>query len=124
MKTLATGDLVSWAILIPTFFGGIYGLIHSLFGGHTAAGAVLIEVLTSDISGVIWSVLVVVGSLLVFYGLIKRHVGFCKNGWFILISCRLLQVLGMIVLMGWTPIVWVYPLTIMLVMIVLYIRNA
>lgn len=66
---------------------------------------------------------VLVSSLLILFGLYNRVPQLKSVGWFFLFLSRFFQVLVTILSVGWVPITWIYPLTIALICLILWVNS-
>lgn len=117
MKTVRA---IEWTVCLATFIGALYALIRFVIDGYTIAQSGRVPIVETAEAGLLWTVILFIGSVLVGVGLIKDSARWKKYGWFILAVCRMLQVIGHIVIMGPIPFTWVYPATILGIMIILY----
>lgn len=119
-KVMRTVTAIEWTVAGATFIGAIYAVIRYIIDGYTVASTGLLPVLDTAASGLVWTIILIIGSGLVFTGLIKESSRWKKYGWFILATCRMLQVIGHLVILGPIPFTWMYPATLLAVMIILY----
>lgn len=112
---------IEWVISVFTLVGGFY-LFTPLYDtsvrqvGASVIGAALAS------SGMIlfWGALLLIGALLVIVGLLKDKPQLKSIGLFTIILARTFQLLTTFLVGAFFPITWMYPLTILMVVIILW----
>lgn len=113
--------VIEWVIAVCTAAGGLY-LFTPLYtvsvqqNGLSAVAATFAHPLMV----LVWGALLLVSALLVLFGLWKKMPQIKSVGWFGIILARFFQILTTFLAVGFLPITWIYPFTIMLVIIVLW----
>lgn len=124
MHSKRTLKIIEWSVSGITLAGGIYSAVSQALDGPSPTGSLIVTLMQSDYSGILWAAMLVFGAVLVMIGLAVDSSAMKRHGWLILVIARLFQVLGMIVISGFFPMTWIYPFTIMVVMGVLYYHNS
>lgn len=107
---------IEWVIATCTFLGGLY-IFTPLYALSKALGSTsaLTQTLSHPAMIFFWGAVLLIGAILVLYGLALDKPQFKSAGWFAIIMARLFQILSTFVVAGLLPITWIYPTTIMLV---------
>lgn len=124
LKIMRTVKSIEWTVAGATAIGASYSLIRFVISGYTVASTGRVPVIETAEAGLLWSGLLLISSILVALGLITDNQKLKKNGWFIMAACRMLQVIGHIVIMGPVPFTWLYPATLLVIMIILYMHAS
>lgn len=112
---------VEWVIAVCAAVGGIYVFtplyeLSVLEHGPRAFAAAL----SHPAFIVFWGILILIGAILVIVGLYENKPQLKSVGWFTIILARFFQLLTIWTVLGLLPLTWIYPFTLMLVMIVLW----
>jgi hypothetical protein len=113
---------IEWVIAVFTFSGGLFIFtplyqVSKAITGPTA----LATTLSHPIMILFWGSLLLVGALLVMFGLLKNMPQFKSAGWFSIILARVFQLITTFIVAGPLPITWIYPMTLVSVVIILWI---
>lgn len=112
---------IEWVIAVFTLVGGTY-LFTPLYGTSVSQNGLsaLAQVFAHPAMILLWGALLVVSALLVMYGLWKNLPQVRSAGWFGIILARTFQLLTTFTVAGLLPISWIFPMTITVVVIVLW----
>lgn len=113
--------LIEWIIAVCTFATGIY-VFTPLYDISTAAhgpGAIA-QIAANPYTVVVYGLLLIVGAVLVMVGSKWKKPRIRSSGWFILIVVRFFQLLATFVVIGFLPISWIHPFTLLLIYLVLW----
>lgn len=122
-RILRTVKAIEWTVMSATAIGAVYSLMRFMIDGWTVALSDRVTIIDTDGTGLAWTLTLLIGSFLVSIGLIKDSTKWKRHGWFVLVFCRMLQVIGHFIILGPVPLTWMYPATLMGIMIILYIHN-
>lgn len=112
---------IEWVIALFTFGGGL--TLFSPVGNSELFdnGAGLMTVaLAHPLMILFWGAFLVVGAILVMYGLWRDIPMLRGIGWFAIIMARIFQVFSTLTVVGFMPLTWIFPLTIALIAVVLW----
>ena len=114
---------IEWVIATCTLIGGIY-IFTPLRAASAAVNAptAFASALTSPYSIFVWGLILVIGAIAVMIGKITKRPQYKSFGWFAIFLARFFQILTTILAVGFLPITWIYPFTIMLIVILLWLR--
>lgn len=112
---------IEWVVALCTLIGGAYlfSPLYDFSVGHASAFALA---LAHPAIMALWASILLVGSLLVIAGLIINRPQLKSIGWFAMLLARFFQILTTWLMAGFYPIFWIYPFTVMLVMLLLWIN--
>lgn len=112
---------IEWVIAVFTFVGGTY-LFTPLYQTSVAQNGLssIAMVMSHPLMVLIWGALLLVSAVLVMVGLWKDLPQLKSAGWFGIIMARIFQLFTTFLVVGFLPITWIYPLTITVVVILLW----
>jgi hypothetical protein len=113
---------IEWVIAVFTLVGGLF-IFTPVYTIETAAyPGVFAQALTSPFSIYMFAIILVIGAILAIIGKITHKPQIKSVGWFSIFLARFFQILTTLLVQGFLPVTWLYPLTIMFVVIILWIR--
>jgi hypothetical protein len=111
---------ISWAVALCTFVGGLY-LFSPIYDFNvTASSSVFAIALAHPISIALWGLILLVGAVFACFGLYLDKPQIKSLGWLAIFLARFFQILTTVLVQGLTPLAWLYPFTVMLVVLILY----
>ena len=112
---------IEWIVASLTFLGGVY-LFSPAYANSVAqhGPSPFTIIFTHPIMVIIWGSVLLVGAILVMFGLWRGKPQARSAGWFMVWLARLFQVIGQITAVGLLPLTWIYPFTLAAVIIVLW----
>jgi|SRR6478735_8232280 len=112
---------IKWVIAVMTLIGGAYLFTPLYEKSQTVNGSTpFADAISNPWSSYIWAGVLVVGSLLVIFGLVRDRPQIRSLGFFMIFLARFFQVLTTWLVVGLFPINWIYPFTLMLITIILW----
>jgi hypothetical protein len=114
---------IEWIIVICTFLAAVY-LFTPLYGMSLAASGpgVVASSWGQAASVYVWGAIMGFASASVAFGKLTHRPQFKSVGWFTIFLARFFQVLSTLIVTGPFPITWIYPFTLMLIVIMLWVR--
>lgn len=112
-----------WVVSLCTLVGGVYlfSPLYDISQGLEHASAFAMSLVHPAFLA-LWASILLVGALLVIAGLIINKPQLKSIGWFAMLLARFFQILTTWLAVGLLPIFWIYPFTVMLVMLVLWMN--
>lgn len=112
---------IEWVIALFTAVGGlfIFSPLYDISVDKDGPSALAVA-LSHPYMILVWSTVLLCGSLLVMFGLAKKMPQLRSAGWFVIILARTFQIATIILTTGWYPISWIYPLTLTFIMLILW----
>jgi hypothetical protein len=112
---------IEWAIATMTLVGGLY-IFSPLYETSKAlhGPSAFVSALSHPYIILFFGAVLVVSSVLVMVGLKTNKPQFKSAGWFAIILCRFFQILTTWIAVGLLPLLWIYPFTLTLVIIILW----
>lgn len=112
---------IEWVIAVLTLIGSTY-VFTPLYAMSVASNgtSALASVLSYPLTVFIFAGILLMASIFVMYGLVRNRPKIRSAGWFLIFLARWYQILATILVAGFLPITWIYPLTISLVVLVLW----
>lgn len=115
--------IIEWVVALATAFSGLY--IYSPFYNQAVQrdgpGAIAAALHHPELIYV-YGAVILAGAVLLILGLVLRKVLLRSVGLFTIFTVRFFQVLLTLITLGWQPITWIFPLTIMCIVVVLWIN--
>lgn len=122
-KTFDPIRLIEWVVAIATAISGLH--IFSPFYDPSlqsaGPGAIAAALHHPDFI-YIYATVILIGAILLTVGLVLRNTGLRSSGLFIIFMVRFFQVLLTITAIGVQPITWIFPLTVMFVVVICWIN--
>jgi hypothetical protein len=117
-------NVIEWVVSICTAFGGLYILspLYDISVSKNGQGA-FAAALSSHAIIALWGIIVFAGAILVILGLTTGRPQIKSVGWFSIMLARFFQILTTWLTVGFLPISWIYPFTVMLVICVLWWKT-
>lgn len=114
---------IEWVIAICTFLGGLY-IFSPLYDLSIARVGMspFASALSNPASILLWGAVLLVGATLVMIGLYRGAPKLKSVGWFAIFLARFFQILTTWLVVGFLPITWIFPFTILLVVIILWAK--
>ena len=112
---------IGWVIAIFTLVGGAY--IFTPLYTHSVAKnglGVVASVFSHPALVFVFGAVLVISSLMVIFGLWKGIPRIKSAGFFGILLTRFFQVLTTFMVSGFLPITWIYPMTIVFILIILW----
>lgn len=114
---------IEWIVAVCTLVGGIYIFTPLYAVSKASNGASLFaSSLGHPLSIFLWGSLLLVGAILVIFGKLTKRPQVKSVGWFSIFLARFFQILTTILVQGFLPLSWIYPFTVMLIVMVLWLR--
>lgn len=112
---------IEWVIALFTLLGGAY-LFTPIYRHSVAVNGpgVIADILSHPSMVLFWGGVLVIGAILVMIGLVKYKPQLRSAGWFLILLARIFQLLTTFLVSGLLPILWIYLMTLIWVITILW----
>lgn len=112
---------IEWVIAFFTFVGGLY-IFSPLYAISAAQNGptAMASAFSHPYMILFWGIILLGGSVAVMFGLWKKKPHLKSTGWFAIFLARTYQLITTFVVTGFLPITWIYPLTLTVIIIILW----